>query len=83
MPLASANDRQLKNFIVIIPIDNLKAFYWSNLFEISGDQQCFKPREDCPRNSTNDESSMVILAKITVGPQLSMRETASEAVPPK
>jgi len=84
MPLAFVNDRQLKNFTVIIPTDNnLKAFYWSNLFEISGAQQCFKPRADCPSNSTNDESSMVIHAKIVVGPQLSMRETASEAVLPK
>jgi len=84
MPLAFANNRQLKNFTVIIPTDyNLEAFYWSNLFEISGDQQCFTRREGCPRNSTNDESSMVILAKIIVGPQLCMREYASEAVLPK
>jgi hypothetical protein len=84
MPLGFANDRQLKNFTVIIPTDhNLKAFYWSNVFKISGDQQFFKPRAGCPRNSANDESSMVILAKIAVGPQLSMSKSASEAVLPK
>lgn len=81
MSLAFANDKQLKNFTVIIPTDhNLKAFYWSNLFKISGDELCFTPRAGCPRNSPNDESSTVILAKIVVGPQLSMRESASEAV---
>jgi hypothetical protein len=80
MPLAFTNIIQLKNFTVIIPTDNkLKAFYWSNLFKIS-EQQCFKPKADYPRNSGYDESSMVI---ITIGPKLSMRETASEAVLPK
>jgi len=84
MPVAFVNERQLKNFTVIIPTDyNLEAFYWSNLFKISGDQQCFTQRAGCPRNWTNDESSTVILAKIVVGPQLSMREYVSEAVLPK
>jgi hypothetical protein len=78
-----ANDRQLKNFTVIPTDHNLKAFYWSNLFKISGDQQCFKQRAGHPRNSTNDENSIVTLAKIALGPQLSMKESVSEAVLPK
>jgi hypothetical protein len=78
-----ANDSQLKNFTVIPTDHNLKAFYWSNLFKISGDQQCFKQRVGHPTNSTNYENSIVTLAKIALGPQLSMKESVSEAVLPK
>jgi hypothetical protein len=56
-PVASAHDRQLQSFSVVIQTTTWTAFSWSNLLDISGDRECFgQTKISRARTTTDDES---------------------------
>ena len=85
MPLALANDRQLKHFTFVIPTERTAERSVGRIDNWFQDTGCIldKPTACCPRTSTERESSTAVLVKIALSPKRSLRKIASETELPE